>query len=179
MLIICLSLGLLQLKDPFGLGTSGKSSAPAIKSLLSHKVLSSKQRKLEEAEPAMKLIRDLHKDFETVYVGQVCLSWEILHWQFGKVKKLLECDDKGIRKYNQVAGEFQHFQVLVQRFVEDEPFQARPRVENYVKNRCAVRHLLQVPVIKGKHNIYIFSNMFLGLEKWLSETQYVCPRTRR
>ena len=88
-------------------------------------------------------------DFETVYAGQVCLSWEILHWQYGKVKELLEFDRGGIRQYNQVAEEFQHFQVLLQRFVENEPFQARPRVENYVKNRCAARHLLHVPVIKG------------------------------
>ncbi|XVF03338.1 hypothetical protein REPUB_Repub04eG0252500 [Reevesia pubescens] len=143
------AISLLQLKDPVRLSISGKSSAPAIKSLLSHKVLSFKQRKAE-ADPAMKLTRDLHKDFETVYVGQVCLSWEILYWQYGKVKKLLEFDSHGMHQYNQVAGEFQLLQVLVQRFLEDEPFQTRPRVENYVKNRCAVRHLLQVPVIKGK-----------------------------
>ncbi|XWS34104.1 hypothetical protein CRYUN_Cryun21dG0011000 [Craigia yunnanensis] len=147
------AISLLQLKDPVRLSTSGKSSAPAIKSLLSHKVWSFKQR-TPEADPAMKLIRDLHKDFETIYVGQVCLSWEILHWQFGKVKKLLDCDSHGIRQYNQLAGEFQHFQVLVQRFLEDEPFQARPRVENYVKNRCALRHLLQVPVIKDDCSKY-------------------------
>ncbi|XWS23192.1 hypothetical protein CRYUN_Cryun29cG0100000 [Craigia yunnanensis] len=147
------AISLLQLKVPVRLSTSGKSSAPAIKSLLSHKGWSFKQRK-PEADPAMKLIRDLRKDFETVYVGQVCLSWEILHWQFGKVKKLMECDSHCIRQYNQVAGEFQHFQVLVQRFLEDEPFQARPRVENYIKNRCALRHFLQVPVIKDDCSKY-------------------------
>ncbi|XVE91489.1 hypothetical protein REPUB_Repub01dG0014600 [Reevesia pubescens] len=147
------AISLIQLKDPDRLSTSRKSSAPAMKSLLSHKVLSFKQRK-SEADPVMKLIRDLHKDFETVYVGQVCLSWEILHWQFGKVKNLLECDSQGMHQYNQVAGEFQHFQVLVQRFLEDEPFQPRPRVENYVKNRCALKHLLQVPVIKDDCSKY-------------------------
>ncbi|XVF85927.1 hypothetical protein PTKIN_Ptkin17bG0157000 [Pterospermum kingtungense] len=147
------AIGLLQLKDTVRPSTSGKSSAPEMKSLLSHKVWLFKQRKLED-DPAMKLIRDLYKDFETVYVGQVCLSWEILHWQFGKVKKLLECDGQGLRQYNQVAGEFQHFQVIVQRFVEDEPFQARPRVENYVKNRRALRQLLQVPVIKDDCSKY-------------------------
>ncbi|PPD96257.1 hypothetical protein GOBAR_DD06710 [Gossypium barbadense] len=141
------AISLLKLKDvPIQVSTLGKSSAAPTKSL--HKALSFKQRKAE-AEPAMKLIRDLHKDFETVYVGQICLSWAILHWQFGQVKKLLDCDNSlAIHHYNQVAEEFQHFQVLLQRFIEDEPFRTGHRVENYTYSRCSVRHLLQVPVIK-------------------------------
>ncbi|KAE8729992.1 Ribosomal protein L34e superfamily protein [Hibiscus syriacus] len=129
------AISLLQLKDP------------GIKSLLSHNAWLFKQRKVG-GDPAMKFIRDLYIDFETVYVGQVCLSWEILHWQYGKLKMLSESDSLGIHQYNQVAGEFQRFQVLVQRFLEDEPFQNRPRIENYTKNRCALRYLLHVPVIK-------------------------------
>ncbi|KAK8699769.1 hypothetical protein V6N13_115847 [Hibiscus sabdariffa] len=146
------AISLLQLKDvPIQLSTPAKSSASAIKSL--HKALSFRQRKAE-AGPTLKLIRDLQKDFETVYVGQTCLSWAILHWQFGQVKKLLECNTLGVHQYNQVAGEFQHFQVLLQRFLEDEPFRARSRVENYVNYRCSVRHLLQVPVIKDDSSKY-------------------------
>ncbi|XP_021299890.1 uncharacterized protein LOC110428385 [Herrania umbratica] len=141
------AISLLQLKDPVRLSKVGKSSAPGVKSVLSQNVWPFKQRK-PEADPAMKLIRDLQRDFETVYVGQVCLSWEILNWQYGKVEELLGCDSHGIRQYNQVAGEFQLFQVLMQRFLENEPFQGRPRVENYVKNRRALRHLLQVPMVK-------------------------------
>ncbi|KAK8667781.1 hypothetical protein V6N13_105262 [Hibiscus sabdariffa] len=146
------AISLLQLKDvPIQLSAPAKSSAPAIKSL--HKALSFRQRKAE-AGPSMKLVRDLQKDFETVYVGQICLSWAILHWQFGQVKKLLECNTLGVHQYNQVAGEFQHFQVLLQRFLEDEPFRTRSRVENYVNYRCSVRHLLQVPVIKDDSSKY-------------------------
>ncbi|OMO82436.1 Ribosomal protein L34Ae [Corchorus olitorius] len=142
------AISLLQLKDSVQSSTSGKSSAPTIKSLCSQNAWPFIKQRKHEADPATKLIRDLQKDFETVYVGQICLSWEILHWQFEKVKDLLECDSHGTRQFNQVAGEFQLFQVLVQRFLENEPFQARPRVENYVKNRSSVRHFLQVPVIK-------------------------------
>jgi hypothetical protein len=36
----------------------------------------------------------------------------------------------------------------VQRFVEDESFKG-PRLPNYINNRCVLRNLLQVPVIKG------------------------------
>ncbi|KAG4207945.1 hypothetical protein ERO13_A03G100800v2 [Gossypium hirsutum] len=148
------AVSLLQLKDPVRLSSAfGRSSGPAIKSILSHNVWPFKQQK-PEADPAMKSIRDLHMAFETVYVGQVCLSWEILHWQYGKVKRLWECDSLATHQYNQAAEEFQRFQVLVQRFLEDEPFQDRPRVENYAKNRCALRLLLQVPVIKDDCSKY-------------------------
>ncbi|TYI93649.1 hypothetical protein E1A91_D02G150000v1 [Gossypium mustelinum] len=148
------AVSLLQLKDPVPLSSAfGRSSAPAIKSLLSHNVWPFKQQK-PEADPAMKSIRDLHMAFETVYVGQVCLSWEILHWQYGKVNRLWECDSLATHQYNQAAGKFQRFQVLVQRFLEDEPFQDRPRVENYAKNRCALRLLLQVPVIEDDCSKY-------------------------
>jgi hypothetical protein len=37
----------------------------------------------------------------------------------------------------------------VQRFVEDESFKG-PRLPNYINNRCVLRNLLQVPVIKGQ-----------------------------
>ncbi|PSS28739.1 Cobalt-precorrin-5B C(1)-methyltransferase [Actinidia chinensis var. chinensis] len=82
-----------------------------------------------------------------VYVGQLCLSWEILHWQYEKTRELLEYDCEHHHTYNQVAGEFQHLQVLVQRFVENELFQG-PRVQNYTKTRFELCTLLQVPVIK-------------------------------
>ncbi|GMI87385.1 hypothetical protein HRI_002407800 [Hibiscus trionum] len=146
------AISLLPLKDvPIQPSIPAKSSAPAIKSF--HKALSFRQRKAG-ADPTMKLIRDLRKDFETVYVGQICLSWAILHWQFGQVKKLLECNTLSVHQYNQVAGEFQHFQVLLQRFLEDEPFRTRSRVENYINYRCSVRSLLQVPVIKDDCSKY-------------------------
>lgn len=97
----------------------------------------------------MKFITDLRSDLEVVYVGQMCLSWEILHWQYEKALELWDSDPYGMHQYNEVAGEFQQFQVLLQRFIENEPFQG-PRVENYVKNRCVMRNLLQVPVIRGE-----------------------------
>ena len=69
-----------------------------------------------------KFIGELQTELEVVYVGQMCLSWEILHWQYGKALELWESDPRGVRQFNEVAGEFQQFQVLMQRFIEDEPF---------------------------------------------------------
>ncbi|XP_060192791.1 uncharacterized protein LOC132622238 isoform X2 [Lycium barbarum] len=90
---------------------------------------------------------ELQSDLEVIYVGQMCLSWEFLHWQYGKALSLWDSDPRGIRTYNEVAGEFQQFQVLLQRFIENEPFQG-PRVQYYIKSRYDLRNLLQVPVIR-------------------------------
>lgn len=120
-----------------------KASVTIVKSLLTRKTQRSN-------DPILNYAGKLHKDFELVYVGHVCLSWEILHWQQRKVQELLQYDDvRGSRQFNLVASEFQLFDVFVQRFIEDESFQG-PRTQNYVKNRCVIRSLLQVPAIRGK-----------------------------
>ncbi|KAF9626158.1 hypothetical protein IFM89_031285 [Coptis chinensis] len=141
------AIGFLQLKDhPLQSTTTRKSSTPTLTSMLSQNFLLPKRRR-PEADSSIMFVRELESHLETVYVGQLCLSWEFLHWQYGKARELLESDPYEIRPYNQVAGEFQQFQVLMQRFLENEPFQG-PRVQNYIKNRCVLRNLLQVPVIK-------------------------------
>lgn len=140
--------GFLQLKDPLkSISTSQKS---AVQSVFPEKSFLSKRKKTG-SDPTTKFMEELQSELEVVYVGQMCLSWEILHWQYGKALELWESDHRGIRLYNEVAGEYQQFQVLMQRFVEDEPFQG-PRVQYYVKSRCVLRNLLQVPVIRGKNS---------------------------
>lgn len=141
------AIGFLQLKEPVKSISMQKSSASAAKSL-PHNIWPRKARRVSTADPMHKLNEELQCNLELVYVGQVCLSWEILHWQFGKAQELMqEYDSQGFHLYNQVAGEFQLFQVLLQRFLENEPFQG-PRVRNYVNNRCVLRNLLQVPPIR-------------------------------
>ncbi|XP_077213834.1 uncharacterized protein LOC143848720 [Tasmannia lanceolata] len=143
------AIGFLQLKDPLQPTLSRKSSIPAITSLLSQNIWLRKQQK-SDTDPSEKFLKELQSDLETVYVGQACLSWEFLNWQYRKAKELPEADQYGRRRqYNQVASEFQQFQVVVRRFLENEPFQDLPRVQNYVKNRCVLRNLLQVPAIRG------------------------------
>lgn len=140
------AISFLHLKEPVKLISSHKSAVSAIKSLILPNFNPGKLRKIY-ADQTLKSMSELHRDLERVYVGQVCLSWEILRWQYGKAKELQEYNSQDCHSYNQVAGEFQQFQVLVQRFTEDEPFQG-PRVQNYVKKRHIVLTLLQVPTIK-------------------------------
>ncbi|PON42682.1 Ribosomal protein [Parasponia andersonii] len=130
------ALGFLQSKDPLHSLWSPKTST-----------LWRYKRKKPHSDQMVKFIRELQTDLEMVYVGQLCLSWEFLQWQYEKAFEIWESDPYGSCQYNEVAGEFQQFQVLLQWFIENEPFQG-PRVENYVKKRCVMRNLLQVPVIR-------------------------------
>ncbi|KAJ8625831.1 hypothetical protein MRB53_034361 [Persea americana] len=141
------AVGFLQHKDPLQLMGCRKSSVPMmITSLLSQNFRLNGRQKAD-TDPSKKFIKELQSDLETVYVGQACLSWEFLHWQYEKSRELSESNPQGGCQYNQVAGEFQQFQVLVQRFLENEPFQG-PRVQNFVKSRCVNRNFLQVPASK-------------------------------
>lgn len=99
-----------------------------------------------------------------VYVGQLCLSWEFLRWEYDKALQLWESEQHRFQSYSEVAEEFQQFQVLLLRFLENERFQG-PRVEYYARNRCAMQNLLHVPVIRGENFQYTgnFSNLSLNL----------------
>lgn len=143
------AMSFLQLKDSQLFMGTKKASAAFMKHLPLPNFLLFKERRVY-ADPTMKSINELHRDLEFVYVGQVCLSWEILRWQWGKVLQLLEHDPQDHHSYNQTASEYQQFQVLLQRFVEDEPFRG-PRIQNYVQSRRFCRGLLQVPMIKDDH----------------------------
>ncbi|GMH01717.1 hypothetical protein Nepgr_003556 [Nepenthes gracilis] len=141
------AIGFLQLKNgDHQLASKRRLSTPVVRSLFTPRFWTYKLRS-HEGDPIQKLTRDLHQDLEMVYVAQVCLSWEILKWQYRKAVQLREHDSTGWRRYNTAAGEFQQFQVLMRRFIEDEPFQG-PRVQNYLKSRCVLCNLLQVPSIK-------------------------------
>ncbi|XP_038891903.1 uncharacterized protein LOC120081255 [Benincasa hispida] len=132
------AIGLLQLQYPLQSVLAQNSyNAP---------IWLGKARRLG-ADPRLEFVEDLLRDIELVYVGQVCLSWEILQWQLRKSIDLQRHDSQGIRHYNQVASEFQLFQVILKRFMEEERFQGN-RVENYVQNRCVFHSLLLVPPVK-------------------------------
>ncbi|CAO2829589.1 unnamed protein product [Amaranthus hypochondriacus] len=135
------AIGVVQLKYQ-NMGLNKKESIPVIKSIWLNKL------RKQESEPVQKLIKDLQMELELGYVGHLCLSWEVLKWQHHKAEQLSDHDSDGFHQYNHVSGEFQKFQVLLQRFTEDEPFQHAPRVPHYVNTRSAHPALLQVPLIK-------------------------------
>ncbi|GFP87354.1 hypothetical protein PHJA_000879100 [Phtheirospermum japonicum] len=143
------AISFLQLKDS-EIFTAGKKIASSVTFSLPKQIWPGKAQRIY-ADPVHKSINEMRRDLELVYVGQLCLSWEILCWLYVKARELLKPDSVGKNLqnswYNRAAEEFQQFQVLLQRFMEDEPFQGL-RNQNYVRSRCLIRSLLQVPTIK-------------------------------
>ncbi|KAK7381304.1 hypothetical protein VNO78_33894 [Psophocarpus tetragonolobus] len=140
------AIGALKSKDIMLSFPSCENSSPAITFFLS-RIFHLSRRKKSESDPLKKFMREFYSDLEMAYVGQLCLSWEFLQWEYWKALQLWESDQYRFHSYNEVAEEFQQFQVLLLRFIENERFQG-PRVEYYARNRCAMQNLLQVPVIR-------------------------------
>lgn len=93
---------------------------------------------------------DPYHDIETSYVAQVSLSWEALHCQYTQLNQLISCQPENPTSYNHSAQQFQQFQVLLQRFIENEPFEEGLRPEIYARTQRLLPKLLRVPNIQGK-----------------------------
>ncbi|KAK6773588.1 hypothetical protein RDI58_028826 [Solanum bulbocastanum] len=95
-----------------------------------------------------------YHELEAAYVAQVCLAWEALSWNYKYFQRLRAShnnnnnnkeskDDQGCPAY--VAQHFQQFQVLLQRYIENEPYENGRRPEIYARMRSLAPKLLQVP----------------------------------
>ncbi|XP_010694481.2 uncharacterized protein LOC104907272 isoform X1 [Beta vulgaris subsp. vulgaris] len=87
-------------------------------------------------------------DLETAYVAHICLTWEALHSQYTQLSQKISCQPENSTCYNQCAQQYQQFEVLLQRFIENEPFQQGSRVEKYARSRNSLSKLLQVPKVQ-------------------------------
>lgn len=110
-------------------------------------------KKVKEPEGEMEHLqqagRDPYQDLETAYVAQLCMTWEALHCQYTQLNQKICCQPENPTSYSHTAQQFQQFQVLLQRFIENEPFEQGLRPEVYTRTRNALPKLLQVPKIQG------------------------------
>lgn len=112
----------------------------------------------DEMEHLQQPENDPYQDIETAYVGQICLTWEALHCQYSHMNhKLSWQHENPTTCYNRSAQEFQQFQVLLQRFIENEPFEQGLRAEIYSRTRNTLPKLLQVPNIRGEFSSNLHS----------------------
>jgi hypothetical protein len=93
---------------------------------------------------------DPHQTLETAYVAHVSLSWEALHCTYVHLSLIVAAQPDNPTTYSCAAQAFQQFQVLLQRFIENEPFEHGTRVEIYARSRSLLSKLLQVPTFQGK-----------------------------
>lgn len=103
----------------------------------------------DETEHLHRPVADLCQDLETTYVAQLCLTWEVLHCQHTQLSQKISCQPDSPISYNHSAQQFQQFLVLLQRFIETEPFEPGTRPEIYARMRNALPMLLQVPKVQG------------------------------
>lgn len=103
----------------------------------------------DETEHLQQPGHDPYQDIETAYVAQICLTWEALHYQYTQLSQKITCQPDNPTSYIHSAQQFQQFQVLLQRFIENEPFEEGLRAEIYARSRNTLPKLLQVPNIKG------------------------------
>ncbi|KAM6589829.1 hypothetical protein CsatA_012434 [Cannabis sativa] len=103
----------------------------------------------DETEHLQQLQHDPYQDIETAYVAQICLTWEALHCQYTQMCQKIVCQPENSTCYNHSAQQFQQFQVLLQRYIENEPFEQGLRAEIYARARKSLPKLVQVPNVKA------------------------------
>ncbi|XP_057951964.1 uncharacterized protein LOC131146395 [Malania oleifera] len=87
-----------------------------------------------------------YNELEAAYVAQICLTWEALNWNYKNFqsKRASRCEfDPGCPAH--VAQQFQQFQVLLQRYIENEPYEHGRRPLIYARMRKVAPKLLLVP----------------------------------
>lgn len=98
-----------------------------------------------------------YHELEAAYVAQICLTWEALNWNYKNFQRLRasrrDCDPGSPAH---IAQQFQQFQVLLQRYIENEPYEHGKRPEIYARMRILAPKLLLVPEYRGNHKIKCF-----------------------
>ncbi|XVF23320.1 hypothetical protein REPUB_Repub13aG0027500 [Reevesia pubescens] len=128
---------------------SPKSASRKLASPLSCLSLKKIEEPDEETQHLQQPINDPYQDLETAYVAQICLTWEALHCQYTQLSQIVLCQPENPTCYNHSAQHLQQFQVLLHRFIENEPFQEGLRAEIYARARNILPKLLQIPNIQG------------------------------
>uniref|UniRef100_A0A0E0JDM8 Uncharacterized protein n=1 Tax=Oryza punctata TaxID=4537 RepID=A0A0E0JDM8_ORYPU len=108
------------------------------------------QKLTPKPRPAIGL-RDPYPELERVYVAQICLTWEALNWNYVSFRR--HGGDIAARCCPaRVAQEFQQFQVLLHRFIENEPYEYGRRPEVYARMKNSSPKLLLVPEFRDEED---------------------------
>ncbi|XP_010916376.2 uncharacterized protein [Elaeis guineensis] len=111
---------------------------------------------------------DPYLELESAYVAQICLTWEALNWNytnFGPANSDRDMEDYCFPA--RIAQQFQQFEVLLQRFIENEPYEHGRRPEVYARVRSYSPKLLQVPEFKDS------DQADEGKEDMISSTEFL------
>jgi hypothetical protein len=119
-------------------------------------------------------LRDPFPDLERAYVAQVCLTWEALNWNYTSFRRRNGADGNVAARCcpARVAQDFQQFQVLLHRFIENEPYEYGRRPEVYARMKNSTPKLLLVPEFRGYTNrallCLLLTRLRCGNDAWLT-----------
>ncbi|XWS37652.1 hypothetical protein CRYUN_Cryun19dG0063400 [Craigia yunnanensis] len=85
-----------------------------------------------------------YHELEAAYVAQICLTWEALNWNYKNFERK-RAARKDFDCPASIAQQFQQLQVLLQRYIENEPYEQGRRPEVYARMRLLAPKLLLVP----------------------------------
>ncbi|XVF09606.1 hypothetical protein REPUB_Repub07fG0108300 [Reevesia pubescens] len=85
-----------------------------------------------------------YHELEAAYVAQICITWEALNWNYKNFERK-RAARKDFDCPASIAQQFQQFQVLLQRYIENEPYEQGRRPEVYARMRLLAPKLLLVP----------------------------------
>ncbi|KAG6496441.1 uncharacterized protein LOC121990392 [Zingiber officinale] len=92
--------------------------------------------------------RNPYHDLENAYVAQICLAWEALNWNYCNFKQRMNTNSQRSYCTAWIAQQFQQFQILLNRFIENEPCERGRRPELFARMRICYPKLLQVPELQ-------------------------------
>ncbi|CAD5180672.1 unnamed protein product [Musa acuminata subsp. malaccensis] len=115
--------------------------------------------------------RDPYQELEGAYVSQICLAWEALNWNYTNFRRRIAkgSDSESSSCTAWIAQQFQQFQVLLQRFIENEPYERGRRPQVFAWKRISSPKLLQVPEFRGCYTpTFPSANLSLSLSASLT-----------
>lgn len=92
-------------------------------------------------------------ELESAYVAQICITWEALSWNYKSFERKRSSTQR--ISFNDIgcpagiADQFRTFHILLQRYVENEPYENGRRPEIYARMRTLAPKLLLVPEYHG------------------------------
>ncbi|CAL9055640.1 unnamed protein product [Musa banksii] len=117
--------------------------------------------------------RDPYQELEGAYVSQICLAWEALNWNYTnfwqKIAKGSDSESSSCTAW--IAQQFQQFQVLLQRFIENEPYERGRRPQVFAWKRISSPKLLLVPEFRGCYTPDTEADE--GTEEMISSTEFL------
>ncbi|XP_023643538.1 uncharacterized protein LOC17896590 isoform X1 [Capsella rubella] len=114
-----------------------------------HKLSSNGHKKKQQQYPGGNGSRpNPYAELESAYVAQICLTWEALSWNYKNFERKRSSTQRSFNDIGSPAGiadQFRTFHILLQRYVENEPYEHGRRPEIYARMRTLAPKLLLVP----------------------------------